>query len=121
MNNCSVAEVTLEVAPDCPRPVKNVKTPLTKEEAMDLLKKTSAHRCTSLPALEPKNGDIFLFSFSNSKNKRDYVADGISWRNRGVKNLPASDPSLRKEFFQRKVLGKVVPSRRYTYELLREP
>ncbi|XP_063787335.1 uncharacterized protein LOC134936259 [Pseudophryne corroboree] len=92
-------------------------TALTNQEVLALLQNPRDEMISTLPALSPKHGDIYLYSYKGRPDaKKDWRADQIRWAHMGVHSLPKKDPKIVKTYHQKILCGKREKFFRYGYE-----
>ncbi|XP_065896214.1 uncharacterized protein [Dysidea avara] len=71
------------------------------DEAYDILQceVNSLQRCSELPPVKPKSGEVFLFCATDDNKRRDWRCDQYRWYQNGCKLLPASEHKVKKYYF----------------------
>ena len=69
---------------------------LSTADIVNLFKNVSLNKVSHTPAVNPKDGCVFVYNTQTNLN--DWRADGYLWKNRGHKHL-STHPFLRKDYF----------------------
>ncbi|XP_075062830.1 uncharacterized protein LOC142151269 [Mixophyes fleayi] len=92
-------------------------TPLSKQEVLALLENPKDEMISTLPAINPNHGDVYLYSYKGRPEaKKDWRADQLRWVHKGVHSLPKKNPTIVKTYHQRIICGMREKFYRYGYE-----
>ncbi|XP_062978400.1 uncharacterized protein LOC134396010 [Elgaria multicarinata webbii] len=93
--------------------------PFTVEEVHDILTHPEYEKTITDPPCKPCGGDVFLYSFKDSPQRRnDWRSDEYSWISNGVRLWPKKDPKVKKIYHKIKRAQGTRHFVRHSYTLL---